>query len=128
MKRVILGHDTMQVMPVNGDRAGMHNTLHTGIHCRGNQVSHTPDVNGVVVFFQSPWACFRGDVINTLYALHGALERLRVGQIALYHFDAWQCSQSRCILYWPHHCAHFVSTFQQHIDEVAAQETGGSRY
>ncbi len=123
-KRVILGHDTMQVMPVNGDRAGMHDALHARVHRGGNQIGHAPDIDGGVFFFQTPGACPGRHVIDNLHVLYGAFQRLRVGQIAMRNFNARQRFQVSRVFGGPHHRAHFVAAFQQHINKMAAQETG----
>src|SRR5579884_3271275 len=40
----ILGHNTMQVMPVHRDRTCMHYSLDTCIHRRRDQIGYSPDI------------------------------------------------------------------------------------
>src|SRR5579875_3238568 len=106
----------------------MHDAFDPGIHGCMHQVREALHIDGTIDILRSPRSRFRRHVIYALHAFYRALERIRVGQVAIDDIDALQRAQATAILHRAHHCPHLVATFYQHINKMAAQKTGGSRY
>src|SRR5690348_326810 len=98
----------------------MDDTLHSGLHCNLNQVNQSTYIDGPIDIFQPPWSGLRGNIVHSLDVLYGAFEGFRLGQIARDDFDACQFMKAARVLYGSYHSSHFIATFQQQIDKMAA--------
>jgi hypothetical protein len=46
----------------------------------------------------------------------------------MHDLDTFELAQTAGIFYRSQHGPHVITAFQQHIDKVSAQKTGGTRY
>src|SRR5712691_8801500 len=112
MKEIVLGHNTLQMMPVDGNRASMNNALYTCIHRCMYKVSQSLHIGSPKDIFQSPWSRFCRDIIDTLHSQHSVFERCRVGQVSMHDLDTFKPAQTASIFCRPQHGPYVITAFQ----------------